>query len=547
MLVRSNVLFKYVIYTSIFFLSVSHNASAAMLLQKVVVSGEQAAGATSGVVYSSFEQPMLNMNGQVAFAGTLSGTGISTANDHAIWSGSTDSINMVARTGDTAPGTDASLAFSSFDSLTFNNLGQTAFYAEVAKIIPTDLGLNGIWSEGSGTLAPVVISRQIAPGIEPVQYFGAFYELRLNDAGQTAFYSNMSDITTTMGDKSIWIHDQDGLKVVAREQGSVPGESTNYVFFGMNPYILPLNDAGEVIFRSGTRKADGSLSSYTAIWAGSAETLGPVVSVGDAAPGIESDVFFAFSINTNNINNAGQAVLRTGLYGEGIGLSLPNTIASLWFYGPDTLVQIARNGDPAPGLEPDTKYKYLSTSCPLNGNGHFTYYSLLSGPEVDDSNDQAIWYYDSGDPIMITREGERAAGTAPGVVFSDVGLVSLNNHDQFVYYGILSGTGVDELNDRGFWVWDPEHGHSLIVREGEWLNVSDDPEAPDWRQIMTLHAIGSHNLEDSSPQVFNDSSELVFQVTFVDGTEGIYIATIPEPVSVLLLGLMLPMVLRRSA
>jgi hypothetical protein len=78
----------------------------------------------------------------------------------------------------------------------------------------------------------------------------------------------------------------------------------------------------------------------------------------------------------------------------------------------------------------------------------------------------------------------------------------------------------------------------------------DDPFNPDFRTVSAIGSLKDTGNEDGRPSSFNDLGQLVFQASFTDGSEGIFVANavaVPEPSSVLtiLAGTALSFFLRR--
>jgi hypothetical protein len=111
-------------------------------VRRVVRAGEAAPGG-GGAVFSDFGNPSINEAAWLAFTATLSGPGVSTANDRGIWvRDSSGRLLLVAREGnalDTGGGAsrtilslemfeDAAAGEDGFASA-FNNAGQVAFRA----------------------------------------------------------------------------------------------------------------------------------------------------------------------------------------------------------------------------------------------------------------------------------------------------------------------------------------------------------------------------------------------------------------------------------
>jgi len=100
-------------------------------LALVMRAGSQALGLPSGVNFTGVltSYPVLNNAGQVAFGGSLVGSGVDSTNSRGIWSEGSGTLAMVARAGDHAPGAPDGVNFRSFYTFVLNDAGQTAFGA----------------------------------------------------------------------------------------------------------------------------------------------------------------------------------------------------------------------------------------------------------------------------------------------------------------------------------------------------------------------------------------------------------------------------------
>jgi hypothetical protein len=112
-------------------------------LHLVARSGDNAPGTNSA--FAAFENPVINARGDTAFVSTLVGIGIAESNDSGIWSeAGGEGLKLVAREGSNAPGTDAQFANLIFRSPVLNRNGQIAFAASLTKD-GADVGA-GIWA-----------------------------------------------------------------------------------------------------------------------------------------------------------------------------------------------------------------------------------------------------------------------------------------------------------------------------------------------------------------------------------------------------------------
>ena len=104
-----------------------------------VQQGDQAPGCPAGQTFNSLGRPLINRLGQVAFWGSVTGSGVDSSNNLGIWVVSPDGDSwLVARKGDQAPGTPAGVTIAAFDDIrddfyiNFNGVGQVVFGATLA-------------------------------------------------------------------------------------------------------------------------------------------------------------------------------------------------------------------------------------------------------------------------------------------------------------------------------------------------------------------------------------------------------------------------------
>jgi hypothetical protein len=108
--------------------------------------------------FADFQDPVIGANGHVAFIGTLSGFGVTSANDTGIWVGKPGSLRLVAREGGAAPtGFTSDGKFKSFSGLSVNAAGQVAFQGTMVLGDPSNI-VTGHWAtDTTGKLRPVAI------------------------------------------------------------------------------------------------------------------------------------------------------------------------------------------------------------------------------------------------------------------------------------------------------------------------------------------------------------------------------------------------------
>ena len=163
----------------------------------------------------------MNNAGQVAFHGSLTGPGVTTANERGIWSEGGGTTHLVVRTGTQGPCAPAGSDFVSFlaTGLQINDRGHVAFIGHnEATQVPFTINDQGIWSDRTGVLAPIAIDKQPAPGIGGGAFLTAFREVTLNAVDQAAYIGVLEgpgvDDNNSFG---VWSEALGGPRLVARE------------------------------------------------------------------------------------------------------------------------------------------------------------------------------------------------------------------------------------------------------------------------------------------------------------------------------------------
>jgi len=154
----------------------------------LVAAGHTAPGA-GGAVFSTIGNAILNGNGAVAFAGTLSGNGITTSNNTGIWLyGANGTGSQLLRTGQEAPGGGV---FKSLSAPLLNSVNEIAFTGTLTGNGVTKTTATGIWSaDSSGTLQMVARSGAAAPGLSGA-VFGTFNQLACPDETGVVFVATL--------------------------------------------------------------------------------------------------------------------------------------------------------------------------------------------------------------------------------------------------------------------------------------------------------------------------------------------------------------------
>jgi hypothetical protein len=418
--VRQRVFFT-AVFVSIFLVAIA----SADTLRTVALTGQQAPGAAPGVIYDSFgahydsifgaifRGPVLNDAGQTAFRADLSGNGVGSTNNQGVWSEGSGSLALVARTGSQAPG------------------------------------------------APSGVNFRVDPTLE-------LFSPVLNNAGQSAFYGGLTD-----GNVGIWSEGAGGLNLVARSgvqaAGAPAGVNLSFAA-GLDPFHLDwpkLNDAGQTAFVGALTGAGVTTTNNWGVWSNGSGSLELVARAGDQAPGTPSGMIYGVdnfaSVAVGGLNGAGHIALWANLAGSGV---VGNQNFGVWSGGSGSQTLVTRSGSHAPGTPSGVSFLHPLAGVASNNAGQIVFPGLLTGSGVNSTNDMGLWSNRSGSLELVARKGSQAAGTPSGVkYFNILAFPVLNDAGQITFGSTLTGSGVDSTNELGIWS-DGSGEMALVARTG---------------------------------------------------------------------------------
>jgi hypothetical protein len=229
----------------------------------------------------------MNDAGALALRAKLSGTGVTSANDQAIYAGMPGAVALVARLGDPA---------AAAGGATFHNDGTEGF------------------SPPSITASGKVLFRGHLTGT--------------GVTGQNA--------------DGLWYGDPSALGIVVRTGQAMSGTGipANSTLIGLGAIRPEVDDTGRILF-------DGisynGVTAAQAMWLGLPASLAPIAVQGAAAPDDSKGATFSGLFMQRRLNATGQAVFRANLSTSGGDYGL-------YGWDGATLRRLARTGDQAPGL-----------------------------------------------------------------------------------------------------------------------------------------------------------------------------------------------------
>jgi len=443
-------------------------------LQLLAQEGQPAPGTEPDTVFNAFtpvadgfESPIAP-NGEVAFFATLRGPSIvGGVNDHGIWAGTPGNLQLVARRGDHAPGTETGTVFATINNKYAYNDSGVAFYG-VQNGPNVGNGAWGIWSGRAGNVQLVVRNGDTAPDLP---------------TGSTV--------------------NANGIQVL-----SAP---------------LNINSQGELAFLAVTSTLTDA--NRNTVYAGAPGAVNVIAREGDFAPGVSGATFRQFSRQPPpTINDAGQVSFYDPL-------TLPGSLLpSLWVGTATSLTLAALQGDPAPApLPTGTVIESLGgidRRHLQNAAGKLAMAATVSGPSVTSSNDIVLLTGTPGDWTLLAREGDPAPSTEAGVVYTTFDGPFINSIGEVAFKASLSGTTGNE----GIWIMKPGVPPRLIARNndsfdaggGNIFTIQTNGLAPLGYSYFTQNPCSGN--QDGRPSALSDNGQVVFSALLVGIGTAILIA-----------------------
>lgn len=445
----------------------------------LVIRGEDPAPGLPGLTLNTAtasgigDTPRVCANGRTQWGSNLSGPGVVTTNDTALFGGFAGGFVLVAREGDPAPGT----------------VGATL---------------------GATLSAPIY------------QFSGN------SGSGRVLFQSStLGGDTVATNNLGLYSGLPGALELVQRKGDTVLGGAV----IGSFGFVSQINGTGQVLHEEtlsttlGTMPANAANNSTLWIYTpGSGNAL--VVREGQPAPGTVGATFntpgnfWSPNVGSCAFNNNGQTAILADLSNGDV---IPGTNdAGIFVGGTSGLTLAMRRGDAAPG----TDAVFIGQSgitLSLNNSGAIAFCSSVSGGTATVATNTGIWAGMPGSLALVVREGDPAPGTA-GAMFDDIfGFpMQLNDRGQVLFTAELIGGDATATNGVALYCWDPVLGLELVVRREDSLEVAP----ADFRIVTTFGGVASNN-GDGEPLSFNRNGTFALVLSFSDSSSAIVTAHIP--------------------
>ena len=394
-------------------------------ITRVLHTGDAAPG-IDGAVVEWVGKAQIDAAGAVWLEGFISGPGINRSNDLVRWYGLPGELVVAVREGDQVPGLPPGVIYDDW---------------ELSSI----LGEDGTASVGA------ILS---GPGVIP-----------------------------DVNDKALLVGKAGALELMARAGDQAPGFPEGVILTTEGNYVALLADDGRFLTRFHLAGPGIDESNETAFWAVDDTGWHKIVQTGDAAPGTEPGVTFAW-IDGVLFNNSLSIVFRGGVTGNPVD---PTNDVGYWSGPPGDLQLVAREGDPAPDLGPDV-FLLLAGSFPsLQGEGDVGFGGTVVGEDITQDNNDALFVGRPGELRVLAREDDQVPGLNEPLRYELPSNLIINERREAMFSGRLRGD-VEEWEDR-IVMYGPYDAPRVALREGDPIRGQDPGIVFDDR----LYGIGATN------------------------------------------------------
>ncbi|MDP9175007.1 MAG: hypothetical protein M3O30_14265 [Planctomycetota bacterium] len=466
----------------------------------LIAAGSSAPGVPQGLFasFSTTVSPTINNAGGEAFLAQLQDGvgGVTASNDQGIWASDlSGNVQLVARVGSAAPGTDGNFATVGQPQIT--STGKTVFQATL-----TDGGDvsstndKGIWSyDGNGTITLIARTGSAAPGVTGGVF--ATFDSPSVDGSNIAFLAHLVDggSITSSFDTGIWTEGSPGVLTLVAQTGVTVAGNGNPRMRAVQPVYDPaVNAAGEVVFVASDSYYSGNPAIYS--WNGQVLTL-VLDSITASAPSVQGSGRFN-SIFPPLLDESGDIAF----YGHSTGAVEQDGIWEIPINAPVKAVALQYGGGGASG-------RYLDFVFPptISSNGLIGFQSSLfavGSDAVDDASGIFETTPTNGLTVVETFAGRPGLGA--------LGLPVINASDQVVFNSVF-GTYGNAQSNRIFGY--DGHGNIInFVGTNQTWSINGQSEV-----ITAISSMNEQDYVNYTPVYthFNNAGQFVFAASSSSG------------------------------
>lgn len=462
----------------------------------------------------SFSAPVIDATGAATFRATVGGVG---SLGLGVWRETAAGLELIARSGQGAPGNPDGVNFVGLDNPLYNVEGEVAFRASTTQVI-SGIPINGVgvWSDVGGDLELVAQRRQALE--DPLSNFSYrdFDQPVLNASGQLAFKSEVRMMPATR-DAVLIVEPEASPEPLAYGQGPVPGVGPGAIFIDL--YSPLLSDNGQALF-SASIAGDGiDDSNERGLWRGADSTSLQLIAQ-EGTPAIGAPPGRVFRSFSGRISVNGRVAFRANATEPDSFLGL----RGLWRENAVSALELmAIEGQQAPGLPEGLEYSGFSDFL-IDDQGRVAFQAVTTDPDGLLDPVSGIWTENqAGEVTLYAKQGDQAPGLPAGFEFVSFRSLSVNSAGRVAFRSEVIGPGEDDVLTEVLWAEDPNGVLHPIVMEGQQLDVNDDPSVEDLRTISSIAFVSGVGGGTSSG--FNLRGDMAFQAVFADGDTGLFVSS----------------------
>jgi hypothetical protein len=291
--------------------------------QVVMLEGEPAPGTSGSFAPIYRHYPPINASGETAFSLAVKNPATGIEDTRAVYRGDSSSLELIARTGMAAPGTNATFNSNGFAStVPINSAGDVAFGLGLTGVGVNGLNDTGFWRTRGSSLELVAREGDVAPIGSDNHLFSIFISSLIDDTDQVVFRAYTSNALPAL-QMSLWSERNGELHVIAANGMAAPG--TGDTFSSLLNGTFATNSLGQVVFqavaggKSGIWAQDPSGALRLIVRAGDTVEIAP----GDLRTIAGFDPLYLSNGSdgkSRSLNDAGQLVFNATFVGGGEGI-----------------------------------------------------------------------------------------------------------------------------------------------------------------------------------------------------------------------------------
>lgn len=357
---------------------------------------------------------------------------------------------------------------------------------------------NALWSYQGDSMRLVLRDQASVPGHAGCAI--GEYDWSYSPSGNVVISAEVQGQVTAADDEAILTWTGNSLQTAFREGTTVNGVPLGGPrSYGGDPAV---GDDGTVLFAA--RNGSSSWGAF-AVRNGTAER---VLVTGESLDGLSPGQEFWFTHNRSGVGRftvgEGGTVAFVGWL-QGTGVTSANNAVAI-VNTPNGTYLVARGGDEAPGTAGAT---FVNSSMPesisLDAYAGVLIRARVQGPGVSSNNDLGYWVDLAGTLELVAREGDVVPGLGGATILSLEDPIAQFKGDGYVVLECVLATDTGQAD--ALLAWDPVNGLHAIAAQG-WSIALDDGSAP---TVTTLFVDESRSL--------NKWGEVAFAAGLADGAQ----------------------------